>query len=238
MATSSNFRIIPRPKKITQPYANPKAVPGSRNGKLVLIKKVGDYHHFRFLCQCDCGNEHYVDANNFWHTRSCGCAKTTSLTPIGKKYGDLTVIKSLGRERSTRREIVKCLCTCGEVCIFTSRQLSQKWTCCPKCNSKKDKRFTHRSLGTPLYKKWRGMVDNWRKQSKVDIDPTFLDFLNFKAVMKDEFIEGYTLVRIDKKKGFWKDNLKWRMPDKIKNRIEEQKWLDPGLNSKEGDTVS
>lgn len=50
---------------------------GKRFGKLVVIRRVENIpkHHARWLCKCDCGNEHIVQSHCLINgmVKSCGC---------------------------------------------------------------------------------------------------------------------------------------------------------------------
>lgn len=55
-------------------------VTGERFGRLVAIEKTSEKqnHGYKWLCKCDCGNEHTVLIANLknGNTKSCGCLKT------------------------------------------------------------------------------------------------------------------------------------------------------------------
>lgn len=58
---------------------------GQRFGKYTVIgfDHIGNNHHSKWLCRCDCGNERIIDGADMihGHTRSCGCL------PKGPKKG-------------------------------------------------------------------------------------------------------------------------------------------------------
>lgn len=51
---------------------------GERNGRLVLVQKIGPK---LWLAQCDCGNSHELDAGTF-NTKSCGCLKREMMREV------------------------------------------------------------------------------------------------------------------------------------------------------------
>lgn len=57
---------------------------GRRFGKLTVLKRAKDKNGYvQWLCQCDCGNLHTVDAGNLKNgsTESCGCIKVEETLP-------------------------------------------------------------------------------------------------------------------------------------------------------------
>ncbi len=73
----------------------------------------------KWLCQCDCGKRKEINGANLRNglTQSCGCLqkeKTTSKI-IGKKFGELTVLKDSGLRDSKRRILWECQCSCGKI---------------------------------------------------------------------------------------------------------------------------
>ncbi len=67
----------------------------------------------KWICQCVCGtiinrNSNYI--RNHWNATDCGC----SITLVGKKFGNLTVIERLGKDsKHVSNYIVKC--DCGKI---------------------------------------------------------------------------------------------------------------------------
>ena len=66
---------------------------GMRFGRLVILKELEPYiapnctqQHRRFLCKCDCGNEHKtgLDVLMRGEARSCGCLQKEMVTTHGK----------------------------------------------------------------------------------------------------------------------------------------------------------
>lgn len=104
--------------------ANPVDITGKRYGKLVAIKYVGNS---KWLCKCDCGNEHIVKTSylNNGDTKSCGkCSRAIDMT--GKRFGKLTVIRR-SEDKPTKRGdgmvMWECLCDCGRTIVTTRTEL-------------------------------------------------------------------------------------------------------------------
>ena len=77
-------------------------------------------------------------------TQSCGCygrqrsSETKLIDLTGKKYGDLIVVRKLGRE--SRDILWECKCKCGNVCNISSRLLRYGSTNgCPECDDKRSR---------------------------------------------------------------------------------------------------
>lgn len=104
---------------------------GQRFGKLVAIEKVEPKPDgvTRWLCRCDCGNDHIVSYTNLknGHVTSCGCKKAHDLT--GKVFGKLTVLyRSDKKHKKGNHEypLWVCQCECGEIVLRMSDSLTNK----------------------------------------------------------------------------------------------------------------
>lgn len=116
--------FIPKPRLI-------KDITGQRFGYCVAIERLSNG---KWLCLCDCGKTFSATLSHLksGHTKSCGCYRENNRSRIrfidltGQKFGELTVIKYLGRfEANTGYHVTKwlCLCSCGSYVIVTSREL-------------------------------------------------------------------------------------------------------------------
>jgi hypothetical protein len=90
-----------------------KDITGNKYGNLLVLEFAGTnkYRSSLWKCLCDCGNTKIISGSCLKNgdTKSCGCLKFFDLT--GKKFGKLTVIRSLGRK--DRQIVWECLCECG-----------------------------------------------------------------------------------------------------------------------------
>ena len=115
---------------------------GKRFGWLVALEKMKPQPDgvTRWLCRCDCGNEHVVTYTNLTtgHTTSCGCKKKHDLT--GKVFGKLTVLyRSEQKHKRGSREypLWVCRCECGEIVLRMSESLTtKKERMCTRCLQK------------------------------------------------------------------------------------------------------
>lgn len=137
---------------------------GTRFGHLVIVKEIEkkDSKKRRFLCKCDCGNDHEVNLADLVHgnIKSCGCGnwikpKTNIDEYIGKKYGMLTIIGDAGYSED-RHVQVKCQCDCGEIVVKKLTYLK-----CGDVLSCGCKRYTHDGITSRwkerLYRIWSNM---------------------------------------------------------------------------------
>jgi hypothetical protein len=84
-------------------------------------------------CLCDCGtikelSGHLLVSNI---VVSCGCAHTKFTVVPGDKFGKLTVVKELPKDKNKRK--IECVCDCGTIVITNPWQLENKNTHCYKC---------------------------------------------------------------------------------------------------------
>ena len=154
---------------------------GRRFGKLYVVEQAETRLHGKgrrqvyWKCQCDCGNEIEVQANNLrsGHTISCGCAKTDAGTKkrsdlAGKCFNRLTVIKEVtpyGRERCWL-----CKCDCGKETVVQQNNLvsGEVKSCgCLRQEILVKEHTTHGGRYTRLYNIWRRMRSRCSKESDI-----------------------------------------------------------------------
>jgi hypothetical protein len=86
---------------------------GQRFGRLVALRACGRRKdgRMRWLCICDCGRALEVggDCLRDGHTRSCGCLRFIDIA--GLRFGRLTPVKLVGKNRLGG--LWNCLCDCG-----------------------------------------------------------------------------------------------------------------------------
>lgn len=122
---------------------------GLRFGRLIVVEKVSSkqiHNRPAWRCVCDCGKEIITNASRLRNgsVKSCGCyAKEVNyikslIDLTGKKYGNLIVIRKLGRK--SHDMLWECKCKCGNVCNISSRQLRYGSTNgCPECDDKRSR---------------------------------------------------------------------------------------------------
>lgn len=93
---------------------NKRIFKGSVFGKLEVVGVVGQNRSGKLLwkCKCVCGNKSVVCATHLLsgHTKSCGCLLDFDI--IGQKFGRLTVLERVGKNKSGNI-LWKCKCSCG-----------------------------------------------------------------------------------------------------------------------------
>jgi len=94
---------------------------GQKFGRLTVLEDVGRRKgRVLWRCLCDCGAIVDIGAGNLQNgkTQSCGCykreqtSKRSRIDLIGQKFGRLTVLEDVGRNKH-RHVIWRCLCDCG-----------------------------------------------------------------------------------------------------------------------------
>lgn len=86
---------------------------GKRFGLLTVVEY--DKSKRKWLCKCDCGNDHYVTRKNLLYngTKSCGCNAKRLIDITGKKYNWLTAISYDAKEMKWL-----CRCDCGNTVLI------------------------------------------------------------------------------------------------------------------------
>ncbi len=89
-------------------------------------------------CRCKCGKEKVIPGYELrkGHTLSCGCYKGKRLAQyspikkkdlVGKRYGNLTVIKDSGQRTPSKGEVLwLCQCDCGNTILVKTSHLEYK----------------------------------------------------------------------------------------------------------------
>ena len=93
-----------------------KDITGQRFGKLIALEPTDqrEYGSVVWHCQCDCGNDAYVQLRLLTQesVKSCGCLHSPPLKNyIGKRFGHLTVLSYVGKRGG--KHVWHCLCDCG-----------------------------------------------------------------------------------------------------------------------------
>lgn len=89
---------------------------GQKFGRLTVECSAGHDKWRRRIwqCKCDCGNTVIVDTARLknGHTRSCGCLHPKAKDITGKRFGNLVVLKKIGRKHHAN--YWQCKCDCGK----------------------------------------------------------------------------------------------------------------------------
>lgn len=145
-----------------------KDISGKRFGKLTAIEPVGKNSRRQTIwrCKCDCGNivDLPIGALTTGNTKSCGCLRngvfrggsgTGSSQPedlSGRKFGHLTAIRIVGKDRS-RATIWECACECGNTVQVRAKSLKNGDT--TNCGCLRGEH--HDIADNRLYMVWSGM---------------------------------------------------------------------------------
>ncbi len=112
--------------------ARRRDITGQRFGKLIAeysTEQVAKDGSYLWHCKCDCGGEvdaplHQLTAG---YRKSCGCMSNPPRKEwIGQRFGRLTVVAYVGKERGSHHW--KCLCDCGNELIANQSNLNNGHT--------------------------------------------------------------------------------------------------------------
>jgi len=218
---------------------------GQRFGRLVVIKLHSKTKKYQKLweCKCDCGNPTIVrgDQLTSGHTKSCGCLqkerikeanknihhKGSPLNLTGQKFGRLTAIKIIGKNKA-KNNIWECKCECGNFVNVIAHNLVNGHTKSCGCLQKEKvsiniikRNTTHGKSDSTLYKKWCGM----KRRCYNPHDKRYPDYggrgikicdkwvNDFKAfydwAIKNGYRDGLTIERENVNKSYTPENCKW-----------------------------
>ena len=115
-----------------------------------------------WFCKCNCGQIREISSSDLksGKSMSCGCLKKALLInhlhksiEIGTVFGELTVLKDLGKTKSDYKYL--CKCSCGkETTVFQGSLISHKTKSCGHIQSTKNGMSKHR-----LYPIYASMID-------------------------------------------------------------------------------
>lgn len=120
---------------------------GQRFGRLVALYSKSFNGRLKWFCQCDCGNQVWVNTGGLRNggTKSCGCLHKEYKDYTGQKIGKLTVIEYVGHhiDKSGKKRIIwKCLCDCGNITYVTSDNFHSTSSCGCHKNQSASERFS------------------------------------------------------------------------------------------------
>ena len=123
----------------------------------------------------------------------------------GLKFNRLLVLNRVPNKNSKVRW--KCECECGNLLeVYSNDILSNKSQSCGCLVIDKNK--TKKIDKHPLHQTWKTMVST-SKRLFLDIDQDWLDINLFANDVGERPSQSHSLFRLDRSKGYTKDNCKW-----------------------------
>lgn len=126
------------------------------------------YNCTTYKCQCNCGNIKYIRGTSLvsGNVRSCGCIAKEIEDLIGQKFGELTVIKYIGKREypncGAKVNVWGCLCSCGNFIELNQGELKNGFnpSCgCQSCSSGEKMIEEHLKNNNIKYEKQKRFTD-------------------------------------------------------------------------------
>lgn len=147
----------------------------------------------------------------------------------GQKYGFLTVMYPIGKTKY-RSIIWRCICDCGKTKDTSSHALKTKHcTSCGYCARVGNKNpVTHGETKSITYSTWASMktrclnknnpsYKKWYGGKGITLSKRWYKYENFKADMGERPSINHTIERVNRKKGYYKDNCIWALNEQQTN---------------------
>lgn len=198
---------------------------GQRFGMLTAIRPVFTESGSapRWHCICDCGGTKEVLTGRLvsGNTQSCGCRWRAIKDEIGNVYGRLTVVH-LSHQDADGEAHWHCDCTCGNKATVAGSRLRNGKTRSCGCYGTERRIIAnskHNQSNTPLYKVWSAMKQRCTNPNAsgykdygergIRYHPDFETFEGFHAYVKDLYVNGLEMDRIDNDGDYTYGNLRW-----------------------------
>ena len=201
---------------------------GQKFGNLLVESKNNDIksNNSMWNCVCECGNR-IVVSSHFLTSGKKTCCKECNIPYkskelLGKKFGRITVLKSIGKENKKVKWL--CKCDCGNECtaFTTDLKSGKKKSCgCLKKERTIEASKTHGLSKERIHKEWRGILhrcknpsashyENYGGRGITVCDEWKEDFMAFyEWSMQNGYADNLTLDRKDNDKGYSPDNCRW-----------------------------
>lgn len=151
--------------------------------------------------------------------------------PIGERYGLWTVLKPLGKIKKWGNHYYECQCDCGVIKAISSTNLvNGRSNACKSSVHMKGRGSTHGMRYTKIYRVYLNMKARCYKPKTESYplyggrgitvcDEWLESFVNFYEDMKDGYVEGLSLERVDVNGNYCKENCRWiTMLEQAKNK--------------------
>lgn len=135
----------------------------------------------------------------------------------GNKYGKLTVMKRLGKNKENRFKWL-CKCECGGVKETYKNQLDSGAAKHCGCDANRTPNLSHGMRKHPLYSIWSSMIDRCSNPKNenyhnyggrgISVSKEWMDVSIFIRDMSPR-PDKFSLDRIDNEKGYSKENCRW-----------------------------
>lgn len=147
----------------------------------------------------------------------------TKLNLLGKKLGNLTVLRYAGSNGVST--LWECKCDCGAVVVKLGKAMTRGsvLSCSTQCAFSRGKisaALTRHGLSLhPLFAVWRSMLARCKNPNckayknyggrGIEVCERWGDFENFILDMGEGYQSGLTLDRTDNSQGYYKENCRW-----------------------------
>lgn len=201
-------------------------IAGQRFGMLTAVTKTDDVAgngEAYWECRCECGGTKRVTPGRLrsGNTTSCGCQWRKIKDETGKQYGRLTV-NSLSHQDPSGAAFWNATCNCGVSIVVSGASLRNGHTRSCGCYAKEQRIIAntkHNRSNTALYRVWTAMKQRCTNSNAsgykdyggrgITYHPDFETFEGFYAYVKDLYVPGLEMDRIDNDGDYTYGNLRW-----------------------------